>query len=98
MSATLPNVADLATWLDAALYITQFRPIPLTEYLKINSSVYDAATMELKYNIQPIAKFKVAYSNALCFFKLLVLTYIIEKSFVLDGFSLNLYGISSNMD
>ncbi|XP_054286731.1 DNA polymerase theta-like [Macrosteles quadrilineatus] len=58
MSATLPNVADLATWLDAALYITQFRPIPLTEYLKINSSVYDAATMELKYNIQPIAKFK----------------------------------------
>jgi DNA polymerase theta len=29
MSATLPNIADLAGWLDAALYTTQYRPVDL---------------------------------------------------------------------
>lgn len=41
MSATLPNISDLATWLNAELYITDFRPIPLEEYFKIGNNVFD---------------------------------------------------------
>ncbi|BES88139.1 DNA polymerase theta [Nesidiocoris tenuis] len=39
MSATLPNLEILSKWLDAALYVTDFRPIPLTEYLKVNRTL-----------------------------------------------------------
>ena len=40
MSATLPNIADLASWLDAALYVTQYRPVDLQVRLCVGRTLY----------------------------------------------------------
>ena len=42
MSATLPNLRSLADWLQATLYVTDFRPIALVERLKYEARLYDA--------------------------------------------------------
>ncbi|KAM7419182.1 hypothetical protein PAMA_016346 [Pampus argenteus] len=41
MSATLPNLSLLASWLGAELYQTDYRPVPLHEHLKVGCSIYD---------------------------------------------------------
>jgi len=41
MSATIPNLSQLGEWLNAEIYETTFRPIPLEEYIKIDSILYN---------------------------------------------------------
>ncbi|XP_013200333.2 DNA polymerase theta [Amyelois transitella] len=41
MSATLPNLEILAKWLNAELFITDFRPIPLDEYCLVGNKYFD---------------------------------------------------------
>ncbi|KAL1252970.1 hypothetical protein QQF64_017663 [Cirrhinus molitorella] len=43
MSATLPNLDLLARWLNAELYNTNYRPVPLMEWVKIGTNVYDGS-------------------------------------------------------
>lgn len=38
MSATIPNVADVARWLDATLYITTWRPVRLDTRILVRNS------------------------------------------------------------
>ena len=42
MSATLPNLDLLASWLDADLFKTDFRPVPLAENIKVGTTIYDS--------------------------------------------------------
>ncbi|XP_052808033.1 DNA polymerase theta-like [Mya arenaria] len=48
MSATLPNLDLLAGWLRADLYRTDFRPVPLTECVKIGTNLYDSSMKLLR--------------------------------------------------
>ncbi|XP_057854248.2 helicase and polymerase-containing protein TEBICHI isoform X1 [Cryptomeria japonica] len=41
MSATMPNVQAVSNWLQAALYETEFRPVPLDEFIKVGNTVYN---------------------------------------------------------
>ena len=41
MSATLPNLEILSTWLEGQLYCTDFRPVPLQEMVKVGPTLFD---------------------------------------------------------
>ena len=41
MSATLPNLDMMASWLNAKFYVTDYRPVPLSEHLKSGKTIYD---------------------------------------------------------
>jgi superfamily II DNA/RNA helicase len=46
MSATLPNIAELADWLSASLYITEYRPVNLDILIAKESNIYRAKKLE----------------------------------------------------
>ena len=48
MSATLPNLDLLANWLEADLFRTDFRPVPLTEMVKVGKDIYDRKLTKLR--------------------------------------------------
>ncbi|ESO92507.1 hypothetical protein LOTGIDRAFT_120568 [Lottia gigantea] len=50
MSATLPNLPLLAKWLNAELYVTNYRPVPLAECVKVGQTVYDN-NLEKKFEV-----------------------------------------------
>jgi replicative superfamily II helicase len=41
MSATMPQVSDLALWLNASLFVTQFRPVQLKINICCENTIYD---------------------------------------------------------
>ncbi|KAK2489134.1 hypothetical protein MC885_000815 [Smutsia gigantea] len=57
MSATLPNLELVASWLNAELYHTDFRPVPLLESIKIGNSIYDSS-MKLVREFKPMLQVK----------------------------------------
>jgi POLQ-like helicase len=58
MSATIPNLEALACdWLGAEKYISTFRPVPLKEYYKIGTKIFDGqqnVIRDLKSNTQSL--------------------------------------------
>ncbi|KAM4046137.1 LOW QUALITY PROTEIN: DNA polymerase theta [Anomaloglossus baeobatrachus] len=57
MSATLPNLGLLASWLRAELYHTDYRPVPLRERLKISKTFYDCSMAAVR-EMEPLIHVK----------------------------------------
>lgn len=47
MSATLPNLPELASWLDAQLFQTDYRPVPLEEMIKIGNEIKSVPDLQV---------------------------------------------------
>jgi superfamily II RNA helicase len=46
MSATLPNLSDIATWLRASLFVTSFRPLPLAVRVCVDKKLYEYSALK----------------------------------------------------
>lgn len=52
MSATLPNLDLLSNWLEADLYKTDFRPIPLEEHCLVSDTIYNSKFENVRQMLQ----------------------------------------------
>jgi len=59
MSATFPNLKEIAVWLGAQLYITSFRPVEVKEFIKFGSELLDK-NGEVQRNIGKLEKWDKA--------------------------------------
>lgn len=75
MSATLPNLSLLSDWLHAALYITHYRPVPLTHLLLANNTLYDTA-MNVTRKLEEDAAVKVSVVQLYSSFLILFITFL----------------------
>ncbi|XP_063812911.1 DNA polymerase theta isoform X2 [Pseudophryne corroboree] len=57
MSATLPNLSLLASWLSAELYHTDYRPVPLKEQIKIGKTVFGSTMIPVR-EFEPLIQVK----------------------------------------
>ncbi|KAH8375953.1 hypothetical protein KR200_010753 [Drosophila serrata] len=62
MSATLANVELLQRWLDAELYITDYRPVDLQEMIKVGTKIYDQQLKFLR-DVSQQAELRQALGN-----------------------------------
>lgn len=78
LSATLPNLDELADWLNAEKYETQFRPIKLREMIICDNELRDVNTLEL---IRTISNQSIIEPND------------IEQTIIQYDFLLNFYAV-----
>jgi DNA polymerase theta len=57
MSATLPNIFDLAVWLDAALHTTEYRPVDLQVKIACGKVLYDC----IDFSMDDMQSFETGY-------------------------------------
>ncbi|KAH8232595.1 hypothetical protein KR032_010136 [Drosophila birchii] len=62
MSATLANVELLQRWLDAELYITEYRPVALQEMIKVGTKIFDQQLKFLR-DVSQQAELRQALGN-----------------------------------
>ncbi|KAH8283889.1 hypothetical protein KR054_004622 [Drosophila jambulina] len=62
MSATLANVELLQRWLDAELYITDYRPVALQEMIKVGTKIFDQQLKFLR-DVSQQAELRQALGN-----------------------------------
>lgn len=71
MSATLPNLSLLASWLGAELYQTDYRPVPLQERLKVGCHIYDK-DLSVVRQFAPALNIKVIMAETVGLFKVCI--------------------------
>lgn len=54
LSATIPNLKTIAIWLNASLYVTHYRPVPLIEKIKIDNKIYEVEALLNDPNCRPL--------------------------------------------